>query len=197
MTKLLNILVVDDHPLVCKALQLLLENEPFVEKVTCAGSYQEALQMYQEEKPNFIILDADLGCSTGNGFQLFTRLKKLDFQGYSLCISANDNPLLSEAALKIGMSGFIDKNQHTSSISRAIQTIMCGYNFFKLHKENSFLSKRESEIASMLINGLKNKEIAANLNISPKTVSTYKTRILNKYNVSNIIELTSFKSIAD
>ncbi|MCG9696095.1 response regulator transcription factor [Shewanella sp. Isolate11] len=197
MNKQLTVLVVDDHPLVCTALQLLLEKETYIAKVICAGNYQEALQQYQSTNPNFIIVDADLGCTTGNGFQLFTQLKKLNFQGHSLCISANDNPLLSEAALKIGMSGFIDKNQHTSSVSRAIQTIMCGYNFFKLNKENSFLSKRESEIASMLINGLKNKDIALNLSISPKTVSTYKTRILTKYNVNNIIELTSFKAITD
>ena len=190
----LVILVVDDHPIICKALQLLLEPECYISQVYCAENYDDAVRLYNQIQPDFIILDADLGRSANNGFKLFTTLKKLNFNGYSLCMSANDNPLLSEAALNIGMNGFIDKHQSSTSITSAVKTIMCGYSFFKLHTDRVSLSEREAQIITLLISGVKNKEIALTLNISPKTVSTYKTRILKKYNVNNVIELIKYRN---
>ncbi|MCL1066309.1 response regulator transcription factor [Shewanella olleyana] len=188
----LTILALDDHPLICKAIESILKTDPKVELAVSTTNISDALKTYKEINPNFLILDVNLGSSETNGFIFFEELKKLGFTGKSLCISSEDSPVLSEASQGAGMDGFIAKTQATESLIDSINIISAGYKIFKKSEKNVVLSNRESQVLTMLLSGSKNSEIAVNLNLSQKTISTYKARVLKKYSVNNPIELTKF-----
>ncbi|PKG59073.1 response regulator transcription factor [Shewanella sp. GutDb-MelDb] len=188
-------LIVDDHPLICEAFKTFLFERIESESINYATDYKQAIRIYRLQKPNFLIIDLNLGNNNESGLQLFSILKKDGFEGKALCVSSQDNLFISKAASNLGFHGFIDKAQGIESISLAIKMILDGYKYFKNTEDNKSLSNREAEIANYLINGLSNKEISKHLSLSEKTISTYKFRILMKYNVKSTIELSKIISM--
>ncbi len=187
-------LIVDDHPLVCAAIERLISNSGKFTTVIAENNAMKAIKLIKENDIDCLILDVNL--EKYDGFELLRRVKSHGYQGKTLFISANDSPLYSDTAIRMGADGYISKAADMSLISDAIDCIMSGYTFFKSydvsdkkHQTDVQLSKQEMVVFNYLINGKSNKEIAEILSLSSKTISTYKTRILTKYNVSSIIEL--------
>lgn len=181
----LTCLVVDDHPLVCAAIKQLLNKGGLFETIIVEQNPIKAQKLIQKEKIEFIILDVNLVKS--DGFELLRRIKSHGFNGKSLFISANDSRLYSETAYKLGADGYVCKSEDLNILNDAVECILNGYSFFKMIRDSGSndvqLSKQELVVFTYLVDGKCNKEIASILSLSPKTISTYKSRILEKYSM--------------
>lgn len=183
----MNVLIVDDHPLVCLAIKYLLETEFNNIVVKSATSLKEAVNHNKKNKFDILIFDIELG--SDNGFELLEK----GFDCKSIVVSSKDENLYSLLAINAGVSGYVDKKENIERIVDAIKAVMSGYTYFRRLKgtSNKFnrppkISAREGEVLRLLLDGHTNKEVARRLNISEKTVSTYKRRILDKYDVRSV-----------
>lgn len=189
-------LVVDDHPLVCSAIKNLLTNKPYIRNLDVTSDVHYAIEQLKKAKFNMLLLDLDLG--RYDGFELLRRIKAHGYQGKIVIISASENPLYIKTAFQSGAHGYFSKSDDISILADTIERVSAGYSMFKtdshMNVDEVKLSDRELVVMNFLIKGLSNSEISQLLSLSPKTISTYKRRILSKYNVSSIIELINSQS---
>lgn len=189
---LVNCLVVDDHPLVCVAIETLLKSIDYIQSVTSVHNGNIAHKILKNKPINLLILDVNLGDS--DGFDFLRRAKAHGYTGKVLFISSSDNAIHINTAFKMGADGYLCKSENFHLIADAIDSIVKGYSIFKFRNNNQStgkaeLSKREIVVFNYLVQGKSNKYIADVLSLSAKTVSTYKRRILDKYKVTSIVEL--------
>lgn len=186
-------LIVDDHPLVCAAIESLLNDKNHFSTIKSVLDVNSALDYIKNNNIDLLILDINFDIS--DGFEFLTRAKSHGYTGKSLFLSSNQSSTYSEIAMNIGANGYLSKLDDMCLIHDAIDAIMNGYNFFKSIKSQDMtvkevkLSQREAVVFNHLIQGRSNKEISEMMRLSDKTISTYKTRILNKYNVKSLVEL--------
>ncbi|MDO6708754.1 response regulator transcription factor [Photobacterium sp. 1_MG-2023] len=187
--------ILDDHPLVCCAIVAMLKpTEKFTHIQTFTNTL-EAIRYIKENQVDMLVIDISL--ENSDGFEVLRRVKSHGYKGKSLYISGNNSTLYSETAFDMGADGYISKNEDMALIQDAIDAIMNGYSFFKFKKAHEKkemsspvrLSNREAIVFQYLIEGKGNKEIAELMLLSPKTISTYKKRVLSKFKVSSIVEL--------
>ncbi|ASI93051.1 response regulator transcription factor [Vibrio mediterranei] len=190
----MNILIVDDHPLVCAALENVIEENFENVVVEQAFNAKKALSFLAENKIDILVLDIELG--NDDGFDLLHKAKYFGFDGKVIIISSKNRKLCADLAISEGALGYLDKKESVSRVADAIKAVSSGYTYFQRTNSFSFngtktikLSTRESAVLRLLLDGCTNKEIARRLNISEKTVSTYKRRILDKYDVHSVFEL--------
>ncbi|MET2851954.1 response regulator transcription factor [Vibrio owensii] len=190
----MNILIVDDHPLVCSALENIIEENFKNVVIEQASNAKKALPYLSENKIDVLVLDIELG--DDDGFDLLHKAKRFGFCGKVIIISGKDEKLCLDLAISAGASGYLDKKESVSRVADAIKAVNSGYTYFR--QANTIasngnggiqLSTRESAVLRLLLDGHTNKEIARRMNISEKTVSTYKRRILDKYNVRSVFML--------
>ncbi len=182
--------------MVQQAMQQMLINNHGFEKVHLANDAFTAASALRQNDIDLIILDIQL---TGfDGLDFLRRMRAKQFEGKILFVSSNEHSMYSNAAKKMGANGYVLKTESSEIIQDAISSVIRGYNVFKHNSENEFaaLSKRETIVYNYLVKGFTNKRISELLSISTKTVSTYKSRILNKCNVESIIELVQLKESA-
>lgn len=195
----MNILIVDDHPLVCAALENVIEANFDYAVVRQAFDARKALSYLAESKIEILVLDIELG--EDDGFDLLHKAKRVGFDGKVIVISSKDEKLCSDLAISAGASGYLDKKESVSRVADAIKAVNSGYTYFRQANAISShgngtvkLSTRESAVLRLLLDGHTNKEIARRMNISEKTVSTYKRRILDKYDVRSVFMLVKNSS---
>ncbi|MCY9852231.1 response regulator transcription factor [Vibrio mediterranei] len=195
----MNILIVDDHPLVCAALENVIEENFENVVVEQAFNAKKALSFLAESKIDILVLDIELG--DDDGFDLLHKAKRFGFDGKVIVISSKDEKLCSDLAVSAGASGYLDKKESVSRVADAIKAVNSGYTYFRQintatsHGNGTIkLSTRESAVLRLLLDGHTNKEIARRMNISEKTVSTYKRRILDKYDVRSVFMLVKNSS---
>lgn len=194
-----NFLIVDDHPLICAAVTNILNKQSYTHSIQYAHSVLDAMKVIKEGEVNFLILDIDLVNS--DGFELLRRARAFGYKGHVLFVSGHENSLYSNTAYQLGANGYISKGEDLNIIKDAVDGILKGYTLFKAEDQMQTrdkkvkLSKREVVVYNYLIQGLSNKEIANVLSLSSKTISTYKTRIFEKYNVKSIVELMKIKEL--
>ncbi|MCG9624746.1 response regulator transcription factor [Vibrio mediterranei] len=195
----MNILIVDDHPLVCAALENVIEENFENVVVEQAFNAKKALSFLAENKIDILVLDIELG--DDDGFDLLHKAKRFGFDGKVIVISSKDEKLCSDLAVSAGASGYLDKKESVSRVADAIKAVNSGYTYFRQintttsHGNGTIkLSTRESAVLRLLLDGHTNKEIARRMNISEKTVSTYKRRILDKYDVRSVFMLVKNSS---
>ncbi|MCW8346442.1 response regulator transcription factor [Vibrio sp. ZSDZ65] len=197
----MNILIVDDHPLVCAALESVIKDSfsgVVVEQIFCA---KKALAYLAKCKVDILVLDIELG--DDDGFDLLHKAKRFGFDGKVIVISSKDERLCSDLAISKGVSGYLDKKESVSRVADAVKAVSRGYTYFRqvssrVSQRGSGrsvkLSTRERAVLRLLLDGYPNKEIARKMNISEKTVSTYKRRILDKYDVRSVFMLVKYSS---
>ncbi|CAK3513097.1 response regulator transcription factor [Vibrio crassostreae] len=187
----INCLIIDDHPLVCLSIKNLLKEVPYIKSISYTYSAKDAIVKLKEGNINFLILDIKLG--DGDGFDFLRRAIAHGYKGKTLFISGSDSPIHIKAALSLNANGYICKSEKFNLIIEAVDSIYRGYSVFKsgVSSVRNELSNREVVVYNLLIQGKSNNDIAELLSLSPKTVSTYKRRILDKYETNNIIDLIS------
>jgi two-component system response regulator EvgA len=197
-------LVVDDHPFIRSSVKMLLKQEGF-EVVAEADNGADAVQMAREHAPDLIILD--IGMPKLDGLEVLARISALNLKSRILVLTSQSALFYSMRCMKAGAAGFISKTNELDELIKAIKAVMDGYTFFPNLATSSVrrsdveatdleliqsLSDRELTILQQLSNGLSNKEIGDAMLLSNKTVSTYKTRLIEKLNVKSVVYLADF-----
>ncbi|EJG0778200.1 response regulator transcription factor [Vibrio parahaemolyticus] len=190
----MNCLIFDDHPLVCVAIKSLLKELGVTNEVFTATFAKSAFKTLKESNIELLILDVNL--ADCDGFDFYKRIKSHGYEGKVIFFSAETSQMYSQMAFRSGADGYVCKSENHDILKDAIEAVVKGYTFFKFKqvanevREMPQLSSRESAVMKYLLQGKSNRDIASVLSISDKTVSTYKRRVLDKFNVKNIVELT-------
>ncbi|HCE2386487.1 TPA: response regulator transcription factor [Vibrio parahaemolyticus] len=190
----MNCLIFDDHPLVCVAIKSLLKELGMTNEVFTVTSAKSAFKTLKESNIELLILDVNL--ADCDGFDFYKRIKSHGYEGKVIFFSAETSQMYSQMAFRSGADGYVCKSENHDILKDAIEAVVKGYTFFKFKqvanevREMPQLSSRESAVMKYLLQGKSNRDIASVLSISDKTVSTYKRRVLDKFNVKNIVELT-------
>lgn len=193
------ILVVDDHPLVCSALETTLVNA-FACTVMQAHSASEALQTIEMLKDIDLVL-LDLKLPDVEGFQGLIQLRTMAPRMPVLVLSGLDDARLSQLVRGYGAMGFLTKKASAAEIVGAVHSVLAGETVFSATDELSGmaldersdhhakaiarLTPQQTTVLRMLGEGLLNKQIAFELSISESTVKGHVSAILNKLEVSS------------
>ncbi len=196
-----NILIVDDHPLVRRGLCSAINAEPDLRVCGEAATYQTALETLQTQTPDVLVLDLNL--TDGNGWQLLQQLRNAGILPPTLILSVCDEEVYARRLLEAGARGYLMKDETITTFLAAIRKILAGHLAFSDNMVAQMLqptaalssqplddlSDRELQVFEMLCQGHGNKVIAARLNLSPKTVGTYKARLMEKLGARTTHEL--------
>ncbi len=198
-----KIVIADHHPVTRKGVSELLVNTKMYSISGEVSIGSELLACLEKENPDILILELDI--PEINGFHALRSIRE-EFPNTRIAIfSSHPEEIYALRAIKSGAAGYIPKNVSTKLFLQAIERISEGGIFLNDDIAAAFnsrsvndntvigrykkLSAREIEVLNLLSNGKRNKDIATLLEINEKTVSTYKTRLLKKLNVSSLAEL--------
>ncbi|MCU1722762.1 MULTISPECIES: response regulator transcription factor [unclassified Pseudomonas] len=194
-------MIVDDHPFIRASVRMLLRQEQF-EVVAEADNGIDAMRLIREHEPDIAILD--IAIPRIDGLEIITRVKAAQLNIKMLVLTSQAVGYFSLRCMRLGASGFVSKNDDLSELRKAALAIMSGYTYFpeiSLSSVNRFdchatetqriekLTDRELLILQQLARGLSNKAIGEAMLLSNKTISTYKTRLLEKLRVSSQVDL--------
>lgn len=199
---MLNILIVDSHPIVRTGLDLFLNSKPDFNVVGTLNSGIEIFEFVRRNDVDIIISEIDL--PELNGITALRAIKKEYKDVRVLIFSHQPEEIYAVSTIKAGASGYLSKSASVEEIETAVRKVNAGelslsekmdkhlhYEDTRKSRSRLFkkLSTREVEVLKLLSIGRKNKEIAQELDINEKTVSTYKARLFKKLNVTNIVDL--------
>ena len=199
---MLNILIVDSHPIVRTGLDLFLNSKPDFNVVGTLNSGIEIFEFVRRNDVDIIISEIDL--PELNGITALRAIKKENKDVKVLIFSHQPEEIYAVSTIKAGASGYLSKSASVEEIEIAVRKVNAGdlslsekmdkhlhYEDTRNSRSRLFkkLSTREVEVLKLLSIGRKNKEIAQELDINEKTVSTYKARLFKKLNVTNIVDL--------
>ncbi|WP_058973777.1 response regulator [Type-D symbiont of Plautia stali] len=198
-----RVLIVDDHPLARMAIQFIIENEGH-DVVAETGDGVEALHLVEKFHPDIIILDIDI--INLSGLEVVRILRKRSFPGIIIMISAKAPDFYASRSAQNGADGYISKKNNLPEIVTAIKAAENGYGYFPLKRydspENrkvyddqerlSMLSAQEFVVFQHIIRGYENIKIASIMKLSNKTISTYKTRLMEKLGCKSQLDLFDF-----
>ena len=190
-----KILVVEDQVVVQMGLEILLEESFDDLRVDFASSFASALDYLAKEVVDLIILDINI--PGGENSKMIQKLRALQPAVKILVFTGLEQEIYASHYLKAGADGFVSKINDENQLLTAIGKILTEDKHFQKEKiketlvENNFpeLSPSEQRVMYLLIEGKYTKEIASDLNLKVSTISTYKSRIFEKLNVDNVIEL--------
>ena len=201
----IRILLIDDHRVIRKGLRALLDEYADFEVVGEAGSRAEAMPLVESERPDIILLDLDLGSTTGLDF--LAEIAAIGRGVRVLVLTGVRDKDLHRQAIQLGAMGIVLKDHAAEILVEAIQKVNAGEMWLDrstivsilgnphrgdLDPERvkiAMLTDREREIITLLAEGLRNKQIADRLFISEITVRHHLTSIFNKLAVADRVEL--------
>lgn len=202
-----TIMIVDDHPLVCKGLEELIKSTRDLEVFAVAGDATQTVDTLRKRQPDLLLLDLSLPETSGLDF--LKDLRSFFPELRVLVLSMHDENVHAERVLRAGACGYIMKQEPGEKVLEAIRCVLAGNVYaspslltrllHKLTANGDFkqkagspetLADRELEVYSLIGEGLSSKEIAARLHLSPKTVQTYREHIKTKLELKNSVELT-------
>lgn len=187
----LNFLIVDSHPLFTHGLENLLLNHFSSSSVMIANNLRETHEALNKNSIDIIFVDIEQ--RNGCGLDFIKRLRQRESKERILVISSKSYDSYSTLTKTAGANGYITKTESKEVVIKAIENILDGYSVYKAHKTANLdtvtLSGREMSVLNYLKEGYSNKQISHLLTLSEKTISTYKTRIMKKYNASSFVHV--------
>lgn len=199
---MVRVFVADAHPIIYKGIKAVFRNSTEINIVGKGLHYRELYDFLNAKKASVVILELEL--PGFDGIHLLKELKEMHPKVRFLIFSSLEEEVYAINTLKAGASGYLCKTNPLSRLREAILKISSGgvYITSELAELIAFgkadpnplsvfdkLSQREIQVLRLLVNGRKNIEIGLALNISDKTVSTYRARIMKKLKVKNVIDL--------
>ena len=198
---MIRALIADDHEIVRDGLKRILQAAGDIEVAGEAASGDEALALVKANDYDVAIIDMSMPGLAG--IDLIKRLKSEKPKLRLLVLSMHGEHQYAARALKAGASGYLNKDSAAEQLVSAVRKIAGGGVHISdaaasalvtssAAKPHESLSDREFEVLRLLVEGLGPTEIAERLHLSVKTVSTHKTRILQKLNVGSTAELVRY-----
>ena len=200
---MIRLLLVDDHELVRTGIRRILEDVRDFEVIGEVNTGEEAIKFCRETQPDLVLMDMNMPGI--GGLEATKQILRFADSTKIIVLSVHkDNPIPGKV-MQLGAYGYLTKDTEPKEMINAIRKVSTGQKYLapeiaqqiaigklSLDDENPFeqLSERELEIAIMLTKGSKVPDIAAQLNISAKTVNTYRYRMFEKLGVTSDVELT-------
>jgi len=199
MTKIIKILLVDDHPLVRDGLRARLEAMPQFDVVAEAGGAAEALEQAARHPVDLVLMDINM--RGANGIEATALFKQAFPHIAVLILSMHDKLEYVSQAIQAGARGYVLKDAPGKDIVVAIETVMSGGIYYSAalarqlaqpHNQDNQLTSREHEVLRHIANGESNKQIARALDLSVRTVETHRLNIKRKLGIEGQAELIRF-----
>ncbi|HEY7966406.1 MAG TPA: response regulator transcription factor [Solirubrobacteraceae bacterium] len=180
----LRVLIVDDHDVVHWGFRQMLGNQPWVERTFSSRSGEEAYVQAERYKPDVALVDLFLGDESGA--EVCQQLRERSPATKVLLISGAGR-ISPEAARDAGASGFIPKDWGAADIARAVRMVGLGMTVFQPQVDDgaAALSQREREVLDLIACGATNREIAAQLHLSPHTIHEHTSSLYRKLGARN------------
>ena len=204
-----RVLLADDHELVRKGLRALIERQPDLEVAGEAADGREAVELCEQMKPDVVVMD--IAMPRLNGIEATGQIVKRNPATGVIMLSMHSDEGYLTRALAAGAKGYLLKDSAEADLLLAIETVAKGKPFFSpsigaalledyvrqlqqrgLTDSYELLTDREREILQLLAEGKSNKEVAALLNLSPYTVETHRTHLMQKLNLHNTAEIVLY-----
>jgi DNA-binding NarL/FixJ family response regulator len=183
-------LVVDDHPIVREGLKSLLEKAfPSMAVMTSSGS-NGLLKEVCGHRWAFVVLDISL--QGHNGLDILKQAKHCCPGTPILIFSLFSEEQYADRALRAGAVAYVSKDRAPSDLVDAVKAALCGEATRRAPVGHLKLSDREVQVLSLFARGMKRLDISRTLCINEKTVSTYKTRLLQKLGLRNLVDLVRY-----
>ena len=203
---MIRILLVDDHALFRSGMRSILESEPDFEVVGEAESGEEAVDPTHRLSPQVVLMDVHMPGI--GGIEATRRVLRIDAEIRVIALTVLDDEPFPTRLLDAGARGYLTKGCPAEELVKAIHHVIMDKHYLSadvaqkislsniVHKGESSplsrLSPREMQVMMMITQGNTNQEISDALFLSPKTVSTYRTRLFEKLDLHNDVELTHF-----
>jgi len=205
----IRILIADDHGVVRKGLRLQLEQDDRFEVVGEATDGREAIRLTEETQPDIVIID--IGMPSLNGIQATVEITRRFPKIRVIILSMHSDESYVARALSAGAKGYLLKETAEIDLHRAVQAVAGGKSFFSpdiaktlledymrqmqqrgLQDSYDLLTSREKEILQLLAEGRSNKEVAVTLDLSPSTVETHRSRIMQKLDLHSSADIVLY-----
>ena len=207
--KAFKVLVVDDHPVVRQGLRQLISNDPLLTICGETDNAADCISLIETSSPDVILTDISL-CGT-DGIELTKNVRQINPNIPILLFSIHGEDLYAERALAAGANGYVMKQENPEVLLKAIHKVLSGEIFLSeemtsrmlrkmsgssLLSENPAghgmenLSDRELEVFELIGSGFSTRRIAEKLNLSVKTIETYRLHIKEKLELRDATELT-------
>lgn len=201
-----RVLLIDDHALFRDGLRMLLGDSGAYDIVGQASDAKEGERLARALEPDLAIVDITLHKSSG--LEALIRIKQDSPKTRALMLSMHANPALVHTALNNGADGYVLKDAAADDLFRALDSVRKGKRYLTpsltqslvdylgrepaAPDELSQLSGRERQVLQLLADGHSNKEIAEKIFLSVKSVETYRSRLMKKLNLKDVVALTKF-----
>lgn len=188
----IRVFIIDDHALVRTGMRMILSSQTDIEVVGDSDSGEAALPQIRTLKPDVVLCDLHLpGVS---GLEVTERIVRGDFGSRVIIVSVMEGGPLPKRLIEAGASGYVGKGGDANELLRAVRDVARGKRYLASSVAQNLAlsgiggsgspfdecSPRELEIALLLVQGLRQEQIAKRLNLSPKTVNTHKSRMFEK-----------------
>ena len=207
MTEPIRVLVADDHTIVRTGIRHVLESEAGFEVVGEAANGAEAVALAASLRPDVVVLDISM--PDESGLQVAARLRRGTAPPRVLMLSMHGNAAYVLESVRAGAQGYLLKDTAATELRSAIRAVCRGESYFSPPVASSLsaavrgdqenhappleqLTAREREVLQGIATGRTNKEIAAELGISHRTVETHRESLMRKLQIRTIAELTRF-----
>jgi len=206
---MIRILIADDHGIVRTGLKLLLDRIPDIEVIGEASDGREAVRLAKSLEPNIVIMD--IGMPLLNGLDAAAQIIRENERIRVIILSMHTDESYIVRALDAGARGYLLKDNADEDIERAIRSVATGRPFFspsiaqtlledylslmrerKVQDSYELLTEREREVLQLLAEGKSNKEAATVLNLSPHTIETHRTNLMQKLGLHNTAEIVLY-----
>src|SRR5438874_6539722 len=207
--KSITVLLAEDHQIVREGFRSLLKDERDIEVVGEAETGRQAVQLTRKLRPAVVVMD--IAMPLLNGLEATRQIRKECPDTKVLILSAHSDDAYVEQVANLGASGFLLKQTSSESLAVAIREVQKGKTFFSAaisrrvqvraqsaaargaSKTNgNRLSSREIEVLQMIAEGKPNKQVAAELGVTFKTVDKHRQHLMSKLNIHDIAGLTRY-----
>ena len=207
---MINIIIADSHILVRKGIRALLANQPDLNVVAEAGTYEEALEQLQVHRVDVVIFDIAIPASTPgrDSLDLIAHVRTAQPHAHTVVLTMHTESEYAARALKAGAHGYLTKDVTPELLINAIRRVVTGALFLSPNIAESLalrlalqddvaplykrLSRRELAVFSLIADGKTINDIARRLTLSAKTVSAHKLNVLRKLNMRTVAELVRY-----
>src|SRR5260370_4870653 len=203
----LRIFLADDHETVREGLKMIIKGQSDMEVVGEAGDGRAALERLPQLKPDIVLMDISMPHM--NGVEATKKRRKQIPQAKVLTLTRHGDQGYVQELLRAGASGYVLKQSAATELLRAIRTVAEGQNFLdpaiteqvvsgyagglsRRDQKVSALSDRETEVLKAIARGYSNKEIAARMDLSVKTIEAHKANSMKKLALRGRIDIVSY-----
>jgi len=199
-----RVMLADDHPLVRAGVRRVLEGVQGLEMVGEAGSGVETLKVLRELQPDVLLLD--LNMPDGDGFSVLREARSVAPDAHIIVLTMHAQPEYITRAVREGANGYLLKDLAVQDLVAAIDAVTTGGSFFSERAQRALanslragggedsplarLTGRERDVLVSVARGLTTKEIAAQQNISARTVETHRANLMRKLDLRSVALLT-------